>query len=194
MTNANGLNESTLSWLTGLRGEMAVRLGRPAAAQRHFESALSADPDDNFARGELADLYLRQSRHAEVIALLREHEAHDALLLRLAIAGKHLNTSAGRRWMSMYDARYQVAQRAGDATHVREYARYLLEVLGDVDGALQAAERNWREQREPADIRLYRRTAMAAGHSPDVIDAWIATQGYEDAALDFKRTTTVVRR
>ena len=194
MTNANGLNESTLSWLTGLRGEMAVRLGQPPAAQRHFESALRADPDDNFARGELADLYLRQSRHAEVIALLREHEAHDALLLRLAIAGKHLNTSAGRRWMSMYDARYQAAQRAGDVTHVREHARYLLEVLGDVDGALQAAERNWREQREPADIRLYRRSAIAAGHSPDVIDAWIATQGYEDAALDFERTTTVVRR
>jgi Tfp pilus assembly protein PilF len=192
MTNDNGLNDATLSWLTGLRGEMAVRLGELAEAEHHFESALGADPEDSYARGELADLYLRQSRHAEVVTLLMGHESHDALLLRLAIAGKHLNTSAGRRWMSMYDARYRAAQRANDGTHVREHARYLLEVLGDFDGAFKAAQRNWRAQREPADIRLYRQSATASGHSPGVIDAWIARHRYEDAALEPSARTTEV--
>lgn len=193
MANDNGLNDPTLSWLRSLLGEMAVRRGDAAAAQRHFESALRADPDDNYARSELADVYLRQSRHREVIALLTGRESHDALLLRLTIAGKHLGTSAGQRWIAMYDARYQAAQRAQDATHLREQSRYLLEVLGDADGAFQAAERNWRTQREPADIRLYRRTAVASGKSLDVIDAWIATQGYEDATLDHKPSAVEVQ-
>ncbi len=193
MTNHNGLDGATLSWLSSLLGEMAVRLAKDSAAQRHFQLALKTDPDDSYARGELADLYLRQSRYAEVIALLTTHEAHDPLLLRLAIAGKQLDTSAGKRWMSMYEARYKAAQRAGDATHLREHARYLLEVLGDANSALQVAERNWRTQREPADIRLYWRTAIASGRSLDVIDAWIATHDYQDATLDPKLTAVEVR-
>ncbi len=193
MTNDAGLNEATVSWLTSLLGEMAVRLGNDSEAQRQFQRALRADPDDSYARGELADLYLRQARYDEVIALLDHHEAHDALLLRLAIAGKHSNTSRGPHWRSMYDARYKAAQRGGDLTHLREEARYLLDVLDDADGAFKAAERNWQTQREPADIRLYQRAAIAARKSPTVVEGWIATHRYEDATLAAMARTRKVR-
>ncbi len=193
MANIGGLNQGTVSWLTSLLGEMSVRIGNDTEAQRHFASALTADPDDSYARGELADVYLRQARYHEVIALLSQHESHDALLLRLAIAGKHLGTHAGKRWISMYDARYKAARRGGDLTHLREETRYLLEVLGDVDGAFKTAERNWQTQREPADIRLYQRAAILSGRSHTVIDAWIAVHRYQDATLDAKPGTRQVR-
>jgi tetratricopeptide (TPR) repeat protein len=175
------MDGSIRSWLIGQLGEMAVRLGDGGAAERHFADALLANPDDAYIKGELADLYLRQSRPDAVVALLKGTEAQDALLLRLAIAEKRL---AGNRWASLYESRYRDALRDGDVTHSREHARYLLEVRGDAIAALQAAERNWQVQREPADIRIYWRAATAArSGSLDVVTHWIAENGYQDATL-----------
>lgn len=184
MTDDRPLASAERAWLLGMLGEMAVRIGEPAAAQRHFNAALLADPGDTYIRAELADLHLRASRHDAVVALLQDYESQDALLLRLAIAGKHLGTHAGSRWRAMYETRYQTAIRDRDDTHLREHARYLLEVRGDAAGALRAAERNWRVQREPADVRVYRLAALAAGGSLDAIDTWIAANRYQDATLD----------
>jgi len=180
------------AWLLGMLGEMAVRLDDTVAAQRHFNAALLADPDDTYIRGELADLYLRESRHAAVVALLKGYEAQDALLLRLAIAGQRLHSTDGAQWIALYEARYQAALEAGDDTHLREHARYLLDVRGDAGRALQAAERNWLVQREPADIRIYRRAALAAGGSLDAIDTWIAANRYQDATLGLRPASATV--
>lgn len=175
------IDGSIRSWLIGQLGEMAVRLGDSDAAERHFAAALRANPDDAYIKGELADLYLRQSRPDAVVALLKGTEAQDALLLRLAIAEKHLG---GTRWAFLYEARYRDALRDGDSIHLREHARYLLEVRGDAMASLQAAERNWQVQREPADIRIYWRAATAARSSSlDVITRWIAENGYQDVTL-----------
>lgn len=175
------MDTSVRSWLLGQLGEMAVRLDDGDAAERHFAAALLANPDDNYLKGELADLYLRRSQPAAVIELLAGLEAQDALLLRLAIAERHLG---GTRWTSMYEARYREALRDGESIHLREHARYLLEVRGDAMAALQAAERNWRVQREPADIRIYWQAATAArSDSLDVIMRWAAANGYQDATL-----------
>jgi Tfp pilus assembly protein PilF len=169
------------SWLLGQLGEMAVRVGDSDAAERHFSDALLANPDDAYIKGELADLYLRQSRAGAVVALLQGMEAQDALLLRLTIAEKRLG---GSRWASMYEARYRDALRDGDSTHLREHARYLLEVRGDTKAALHAAERNWQVQREPADIRIYWHAATAArSNSLETIAHWIAGNAYQDATL-----------
>ena len=183
VTPSRPLGGAEQAWLLGMLGEMAVRLGDSGAAERHFESALLADPQDPYVRGELADLYLRESRFAAVIELLKGRESQDALLLRLAIAEKNLGTTAGAHWAALYEDRYRVAQQNRDDTHLREHARYLLDVRGDARGALLAAERNWRAQREPADIRIYRRASMAAAGSLDAIDSWIAANRYQDEAL-----------
>ena len=175
------MDGSIRSWLIGQLGEMAVRLGDSDTAERHFAAALLANPDDTYIKGELADLYLRQSRPQAVVTLLKGTEAQDALLLRLAIAEKRLG---GTRWVSLYDARYRDALRDGDATHLREHARYLLEVRGDAMAALHAAERNWQLQREPADIRIYWHAAtVARSSSLDAISQWILDNGYQDATL-----------
>jgi len=171
------------SWLLGQLGEMAVRLGDTDAAQEHFLAALAADPQDNYVKGELSDLYLRQARYDEVLSLLKDSEGNDALLLRLAIADHDSGTARGK-WARMYQERLDAALRAGDMTHSREHARFLLEVRGDTAAALQMAERNWQVQREPADIRIYWNAARESGKSArEAIDHWVEENRYQDVTL-----------
>jgi tetratricopeptide (TPR) repeat protein len=176
------IDSQVSGWLLGLLGDMSVRLGNDAGAQLHYEAALKANPDDVQVRAELADLLLRQRRATQAIELLQAYEAQDPLLLRLAIAGKQLRTRQGERWIAMYDARFQAAQRDDDATHLREHARYLLEVRGDAAAALKLAERNWQIQREPADIRVYWQAATNVG-AATAIEKWITDNRYQDATL-----------
>lgn len=173
------------SWLLGQLGEMSVRLGDTVAAERYFKAALAVDSGDLYVKGEYADLLLRQQRASDVIALLKDHEAQDALLLRLSQAGLSLKTPQGWRWSEMCAARYEAARRDGDATHLREQARYELDVRGNAFAALQLAQRNWQSQREPADIRIYLRAATTARNSQALshIMEWIDRNGYQDRTL-----------
>lgn len=173
------------SWIEGQLGEMATRLGDAAAAESHFVTALKATPGDVYLKAAYADLLLAQKRDAEVIALLEANEQQDVLLLRLAIAGRRSQHPSSLRWTDSFDARYQAAQRAGDSSHLREYARFLLEVRSDAKAALAVAQRNWQVQREPADILVYL-NAASASQSPDAASevlAWIRETGYEDRTI-----------
>lgn len=182
LANSAGLAPDLRAWLLGQLGEMSVRIGNDASAERNFKAALQANADDLYVKGEYADLLLRQQRAPEVVALLKDNEAQDALLLRLAIAGHSLQTSQGRRWAEIYAARLDAARRDGDATHLREHARYELEVRGNAAAALDLAQKNWQVQREPGDVRIYLRAATAA-HDADArrhIAAWIDSNAYQD--------------
>jgi hypothetical protein len=82
----------------------------------------------------------------------------------------------------MFQARYEAARRDGDFTHLREQARFLLEVRGRNVEALELAERNWQVQREPGDIRVYVAAAAAAGNQAALrsVRDWIQQTHYED--------------
>ena len=101
-TDDTRLPPQARSWIRGQLGEMSARLGADGQAEQHFRAALEADPDDLYIKGEYADLLLGQRRTQEAIALLRNNEAQDALLLRLALAAAA--TSTGHRWIDMYGA------------------------------------------------------------------------------------------
>jgi len=171
------------SWMRGQLGEMSVRLGAEARAEQHFKAALQTNPDDLYIKGEYADLLLLQHRARDAIALIQNNEAQDALLLRLAIAEAAIRT--GHRWADMYGARFEAARRDGDSTHLREQARFSLEVRGDARQALTLAEQNWQVQREPADVRIYARAAQAARDTAASNEngTWIRTTGYQDQTL-----------
>ena len=172
-------------WIAGQLGEMAIRLGDSSAAERHLLAALKATPGDVYLKAAYADLLLSTNRDAEVITLLAANEQQDVLLLRLAIAGKRLQHPSARHWADSFDARYQAAQRSGDTSHLREYARFLLEVRDDARGALEVAKQNWQVQREPADILVYLNAAQASQQADAAAEvmAWIKQTGYEDRAL-----------
>jgi tetratricopeptide (TPR) repeat protein len=171
-------------WVQGQLGEMAIRLGDLAAARAHLRSAMRSAPDDPYLLAAYADLLLLQNEPKEVLGLLRAYEAQDALLLRLAIAGRRTGAPEAARWTAMLEARRRAA-RADDNPHLREHARFALDVLARPVEALELARSNWTVQREPADIALYARAARAAGSVADerAVLEWIREVGYEDRTL-----------
>lgn len=176
------------AWMLGQLAEMSVRRADFAAAEREFKAARARDPDDVYLRGALADLLLLQQRDRDVIELLREYTAHDVLLLRLAIAGRRAGDADARQWAETFDARRR-ATRPDDNPHLREHARFLLDVLDRPQEALELARRNWRIQREPADLQVYARSAVAAASAVDeeVVRDWIAATAFEDRTLQVMR-------
>jgi len=172
-------------WIWDQLADMAERVGDDAAAERFFQAALVASPGDGYTQGGYADLLLRQHRPAQVLILLGDEAQQDNLLLRLAIAARQLGSERAGELSDTFQARYEAARRDGDFTHLREQARFLLEVRGDVRAAVELAERNWRVQREPADVRIYWEAASAAGRLQDLrqLQEWIQQTHYEDAVL-----------
>jgi hypothetical protein len=172
-------------WVLDQLADMAQRAGDDQAAEADLLSALHVSPQDGYSKGEYADLLLRQRRNTDVVQLLRGDESQDNLLLRLAIAATRLQRADARRWSEMFQARYEAARRDGDFTHLREQARFLLEVRGDAAGALELAERNWHVQREPADVRIYFAAATAAGNRAALrnLESWIEQIHYEDRTI-----------
>ena len=172
-------------WILDQLGDMAQRLGDDSAAESHFQAALRASPNDGYTKGEYADLLIRRGRAAEVMHLLQNDGQQDNLLLRLAIAATRLRTAQAGRLSDEFQARYEAARRDGDMTHLREQARFLLEVRGQASTALEVAARNWTVQREPADVRVYWAAAVAADSAPDLhrVRDWIQQTHYQDALL-----------
>lgn len=172
-------------WILDQLGDMAQRGGDDPAAEGYFRAALRVNPDDGYSKGEYADLLLRQRRAVEVMRLLENDESQDNLLLRLAIAATRMRTADAQRLSDEFQARYEAARRDGDTTHLREQARFLLEVRGQSNTALNIAAQNWNVQREPADVRVYWAAATATGDAQHLqrVREWIRQTHYEDAVL-----------
>ena len=172
-------------WILDQLADMAQRVGDDRAAAADLRSALRVAPEDGYSKADYADLLLRLNRSAEVLQLLEGNESQDNLLLRLAIAGARLHSPQGARWSQMFQARYEAARRDGDFTHLREQARFVLEVRHDPVEALRLAERNWKVQREPADVRVYFAAARAAADeaASSRLRTWIQQTHYEDLTL-----------
>jgi tetratricopeptide (TPR) repeat protein len=177
-------------WILDQLADMAQRLGDDKVAETYLLAALRVAPEDGYSKGDYADLLLRQKRSAEVVHLLQGDESQDNLLLRLAIAATRLHHAEGHRLSEMFQARYEAARRDGDFTHLREQARFILEVRGDPAEALKVAERNWQVQREPADVRIYFAAATAATDRVALqnLETWLKQTHYEDRTLDALRT------
>ncbi len=173
-------------WIFDELADMAERTGSDAAAEAYLAAAQRVAPRDPYTKSAYADLLLREQRNAEVVRLLEADQSQDNLLLRLAIAGARLHSTQAEYWATTYQARYEAARRDGDWTHLREQARFLLEVRHDAAGALALAERNWQQQREPADVRLL---VAATGSAHDAVAAaqmleWLRQTRYEDQTLE----------
>jgi hypothetical protein len=150
-------------WAESLLGELSVRARDSSAAEAHFLSVLNACPSDSYAKGALADLWLDQRRDAEVVRLLAEHVRQDALLLRLTIAERRLDTPEFAAHFSDLQQRFDEARLRGSSVHRREEARFELTLRDDAERALSLALANFQVQREPADVRIALEAALAAG-------------------------------
>jgi hypothetical protein len=147
-------------WLLTSLGELQLRAGDAAQAEKSLRAALRTQPDGYTALA-LADLLLARGRGAEVPPLLREQPRSDAVLLRLAAAAGDSSADAAAE---LRERMAQAALRPGTAAlDARERALFELEVRRDAGAALAAARDNVTRQREPLDLLLLARAARTAG-------------------------------
>ena len=156
LDDAARISRDEREWAVASLGEYAERMGDAAAAETHFKEALELDPRDAYVRGAYADLLIDGGRYGDAIALVRDYETNDALLLRLAIAEKKQGAPDAPRHVEMLGARFDAARARGDSVHRREEARFELELRGDREKALVLAKANWEVQKEPWDARILR--------------------------------------
>jgi tetratricopeptide (TPR) repeat protein len=161
--STQGMLDPERAWRDSELGEMAVRLGRDADAERWFRKELTYSPQDFYVRAAYADLLLRQHRSAEVLVLLKGQQSIEPLLLRLAIAQRQVHDPGLARSSELLQAAFAAEAERGEAVHRREQARFLLEVQDRPQEALAAALANWAVQREPDDALILVNAARAAG-------------------------------
>jgi tetratricopeptide (TPR) repeat protein len=143
--------------------DAAASLGRPDDAGQLFAAATADDPANVPLVSAYADLLLDQGRNAEALSLLENAGWSDPVLLRKAIAAKRLDDSRFTEWRAILAERFQAARAGGVRIHLREEARFFLEIEDDAAAALPLAVANWSVQKEPADIRLLLAASLAAG-------------------------------
>jgi tetratricopeptide (TPR) repeat protein len=171
-------------WFESLLGEIAQRQGDPAA-EKHFRTALAADPRDLYTLSAYSDWLLDQQRAAAVVPLVQNDPRVDTLLLRLALAQKTLQRPEAESSVTTLRARFDASRARGDTVHRREEARFQLRLNGDPKLALRLAEENWNVQREPADLRILAEVAQATGDAParEKVRQWLAATGLEYPAV-----------
>jgi tetratricopeptide (TPR) repeat protein len=194
--SSQGWRNSEKSWLYSELGEMAVRLGLDADAQRWYQQDLDLVPTDFYVRAAYADLLLRQGRPGEALTLLQGHESFEPLLLRIAIAQRQLHDPRQAESSARLRAVFAAETQRGEAVHRREQARFLLEVEDQPQLSLAAAIDNWAVQREPDDVLALVNAAKAAG-SPAAAEPaldFVRSQGLRDVRVNAAATASVASR
>jgi tetratricopeptide (TPR) repeat protein len=188
---SQGLQQQSVNgqaaWLALMRAELAERRGRTNEALGLYQQALRAHADA-YTLGAYADCLLDAGRAAEVVPLLQDRQAVDGLLLRLALAWRALgpaHAQQAEQAVATLQARFNAAHLRGERVHLREEARFELQLKQRPQAALALAQANWAVQKEPADVRVLLQAARAAA-SPQTLAAtrqWVREQGLVDARL-----------
>ncbi len=156
------------AWVMSVLAEMAERFGRHEQAETWFGLAAKAE-SGTYARVAFADWLLRRDRARDAVSMLASAPATDAVLLRRALAWRTLGDPQASAAIAELRERFESSQARGDSLHLREMARFALEIDQAPSVALDYASRNWALQKEPADALLLAAAARAAG-SPDKAD------------------------
>ncbi|WP_245213306.1 hypothetical protein [Rhizobacter sp. AJA081-3] len=172
-------------WSLTRLAEIEERRGRFAESEAAFRAALALGLPDVYLLSAYADFLLDRGRAPEVLALLKDKERSDLLLLRLAIAGKASESAQAAAWADSLAARFDAARLRGDALHQKEEARFALAMLGQPKRALPLASANYVLQREPADARVLLEAAVAARDpaAAEPVLRWLAETGAESVVL-----------
>jgi hypothetical protein len=175
------------TWLALMRAELAERMGRVHEADGLYQQALQAGRD-SYTLGAYADFLLDAARPAEVVALLGPYQQVDALLLRLALAWQAMGPAHAReakQAVATLQARFDAAHVRGERVHLREEARFMLQLRQQPQAALPLALANWAVQKEPADVRILLQAARATGRQDVLARAaqWVHEHGLADARL-----------
>jgi tetratricopeptide (TPR) repeat protein len=174
-------------WAHTQLAEAWERLGNARRAEDHFREGLKLDPREIYLLGSYSDFLMQEGRAAEVISLLSDHGTIDGLLLRWVEAkSKTGSTDEGfRSAVQRLQSGFDLQHARGERVHLREEARFQLNVRKDPQSALALARENWTVQREPADVRLLLEAARAGGSASveSQVWDWVASIHFEDVRL-----------
>ena len=151
-----------LVWATTLQAECAERLARAGDAERHYRDSLALDPRDVYTTAAYADFLIDADRDADVLAMIPRDTPVDILLLRRVQAARRSGAAGAAAEADELAQRFDALRARGDRVHLREEARFTLEVLDRPGDALALALENWRVQKEPLDARIALEAALAA--------------------------------
>ncbi len=173
-------------WALTELAELAWMRGDGDAAGAHLRGALALDPDDAYARNLLADILMATNHPSDAIALLADRDQIDSHLVRHAIAAFQRHAPDADTLVAAMRERIRAAAERGDRIHLREEARFTLEVERDPQRAVRIAHDNWLVQHELADARLLAQCAVAADDrdAASPVIAWAQRTGVRDAELD----------
>lgn len=149
-------------WGLTVLAELAVRLEKVEAAERHLRQALAMNSRDAYLLAAYADFLLERDRPEAVVKLLDDHTRVDGLLLRLALAEQRLGMPEFDTHRASLSARFEASRLRGESLHQAEEARFRLQILRKPAAALNLAQANWAVQREPRDARVLLEAAIAA--------------------------------
>ncbi len=175
--------ESIWAW-TSL-AEIAWRLGYFKEADQHFQRARQVGVRDYYWLKTYADFLLQQKRPLDVIQLIAVETKNDSLLLRLAIAEKLTSSRQLPDHVTWLNDRFQLNRKRGSSIHQGDEARFILYFGNQPEMALQLAWQNWLIQREPTDIYILLKAAIAAHDDETIkeVKQWMAINKTEDVVI-----------
>jgi Tfp pilus assembly protein PilF len=178
-------DQSTRVWAYTLLAESAERQGEQSAAMRYFELAHAVDSGDRYLIAAFCDFLLDQHLPKRVLQLTESAVNDDNLLLRRALALRQVGDPRATSLAALLRERHDLAARRGERTHLREAARLALWLEDNAQNALQLAQQNWQQQKEPADLRILLEAATAAHDRTTRVAAlnWMRTSGIQDRRL-----------
>jgi predicted Zn-dependent protease len=190
LTKLSNANSSDWYELQLTSATLAEQRGNTEAATVSYQALLAQAPHDRFVTQHLADLYLRSQQADKALALLEPQQSQPkslelevTLLQALRDAGKHSDAQALQQTLA---AKFALAEtRSLEEQPHKELALFAL-LQGDVNKALQAAQRNWKAQKEPSDLLLLAEAAAAAKHLDTLtsVKTWLSTTGLQDQRIE----------
>ena len=168
-----------------VKAEIAASLGNTSDAEAAFILAAQSGAREVALLTAHADLLLDMGKPTEALQLLETAGESELVLLRRAIAAKRLGDARLEGWSAILNERFAASAAGGVRVHLREEARFRLEVEGDAARALALALEDWQVQKEPADVRLVLECALAAkdkSAAKDVL-AFVKSTGLTDQRI-----------
>lgn len=162
LTRSSGASAEQRQWALTVLADIASRLGRPEAAEKHFSEAVGIDHPNVYLLGAYADFLLDHNQPQKVLSLLQDKSRIDALFLRLVLAKRQLATDDIPQATKDLEARFTASRMRGENLHQGDEARFLLHIANKPEEALRLAKANWQAQREPKDARILLEAAWAA--------------------------------
>lgn len=141
--------------------DIKTGLGDWAATTRYYQQVIAAGSADVATVAAYADILLSLNKPKDALDLLEGQGSADIIVLRQAIAAKRLGDPRLAQWQAILADRFDANQSSGNRVHLREEARFLLDVRDEVHAALPLALENFTVQKEPADAELLLRIAIA---------------------------------